>query len=55
MDKHEDKIEIRRDEFNPYGIQIDAPMQKDAAVKTREMKPWGFPQDARWYWNGLDG
>lgn len=55
MDTRETKVEIRREEFNPYGIQLDAPMQKDAAIGIREMKPYGFPQDARWYWNGLDG
>lgn len=55
MEKREAKVEIRREECNPYGIQLDAPMQKEAAVGMRQMKPYGFPQDARWYWNGLDG
>lgn len=55
MEKREAKVEIRQEECNPYGIQLDAPMLKDAAVGSRQMKPYGFPQDARWYWNGLDG
>jgi len=48
-------IEANSDASNPYGIQLDAPMQKNAAAGACDMKPMGFPQDARWYWNGLEG
>ena len=55
MQNLEIRLEANSETFNPYGIQLDAPMQKNALVGACEMKPMGFPQDARWYWDGSGG
>jgi hypothetical protein len=55
MQKIENTLEMDSEASNPCGIQLDGPMHKVAAPGACEMKPMGFPQDARWYWNGLDG
>jgi hypothetical protein len=46
------KIDGVVDESNPFAIQMDGPMQRDAVTGVLEMKPMGFPQDARWYYSG---
>ena len=52
MNKSETKFEEKTGQSNPFGIQLDGPMQKNPATGALELKPLGFPQDARWYYSG---
>lgn len=52
MNTLEAKIEDVVSESSLFAIQIDGPMQKDAVTGVLELKPMGFPQDARWYYSG---
>jgi hypothetical protein len=53
MNTLEAKVEDMAADTQLFGIQVDGPMQKDAVTGILEMKPMGFPQDARWYYSGL--
>jgi hypothetical protein len=52
MKQLEAKLEETIGESNPFSIQLDGPMQKNAETGVLELKPMGFPQDARWYYSG---
>ena len=53
MNTLEAKVDDKVGESSLFGIQVDGPLQKDAVTGILEMKPMGFPQDARWYYSGL--
>jgi hypothetical protein len=45
------KLEEKINELNVFAIQLDEPMQRNAVTGILELKPVGFPQDARWYYS----
>jgi hypothetical protein len=51
MKNLEAKLEENVREMNPFGIQVDSPMQKSAVPGTRELKPINHPTDARGFFS----
>lgn len=48
MKMQDAQFEKREPSYNPFAVQLDAPMQKVEAAGVCEMKPY-LGDDARWY------
>lgn len=53
MNSLENKFESNAHAINPFGIEVDAPMQKDAAPKKQELKPVGSIFDRLGFYKGV--
>jgi hypothetical protein len=45
------QLQEKSNEINPFGVQLDAPMPKNAITEASLIKPIGFPEDARGYYS----